>query len=127
MPYRLAGVHTVPVSPRAVVVDDHPGFRRMAGRLLTAAGYAVVGEAATAREAVEVVQRLQPAFVLLDVLLPDGNGVDVAERLRAVSTAVVLLTSSRSADDIAPGMSERVFLTKADLTIDRLRGICADE
>ena len=58
------------VRPTALIVDDHPTFRRMAHRLLGAAGYQVVGEASDAQSAVAAVRRMRPQFVLLDVLLP---------------------------------------------------------
>ena len=71
---------TDPVRPTALIVDDHPTFRRMAHRLLGAAGYQVVGEAGDAL-AVAAVRRMRPQFVLLDVLLPDGDGIDVADQI----------------------------------------------
>jgi DNA-binding NarL/FixJ family response regulator len=107
-------------------VDDHPAFRRMARRLLTAAGFRVVGEAATAHDAVDVVTRVDPEFVLLDVLLPDGNGIDVADRLRESSAAFVVLTSSRTRTELADAVQTRPFVTKAELTIERLREMCRD-
>ena len=83
--------------PTAIVVDDHPSFRKMARRLLTAAGYDVVGEAADAAGAVTAASECHPAFVLLDVLLPDGSGLDVADLIGGPGAPVVLLVSSRAA------------------------------
>ncbi|HEY7143386.1 MAG TPA: response regulator [Streptosporangiaceae bacterium] len=113
--------------PTALVVDDHPTFRRMARRLLTAAGYQVVGEAGDAAGALLAVSRSRPAFVLLDVLLPDGNGIDVADQIGGPGAPVVLLTSSRSAGELGPVLSGRAFLTKSELTVERLRGLAGDE
>jgi DNA-binding NarL/FixJ family response regulator len=98
----------------------------MARRLLAAAGFRVVGEAATAHDAVEVVTRLDPEFVLLDVLLPDGNGVDVADRLHGTSAAFVVLTSSRTRTELADTVQHRPFVTKAELSIEGLREMCRD-
>ena len=113
--------------PTALVVDDHPTFRRMARRLLTAAGYQVIGEAVDAAGAVLAVRRSRPAFVLLDVLLPDGSGIEVAGQIEGPGAPVVLLTSSRSAGELGPALSGRAFLTKSELTVERLRGLAGDE
>ena len=103
-----------------LVVDDHPSFRRFARELLEADGFVVVAEAADGASAVAAAQALRPDVVLLDVLLPDTSGFEVAERLRSDSSdTVVVLTSSRSADDFgdAPARSgARAFIAKADLT-----------
>ena len=64
-----------------VIVDDHPGFRRSARRLLDAEGFDVVGESVDGESAVALVRQLRPQVVLLDVLLPDTDGFEVAERI----------------------------------------------
>jgi len=92
---------------RVLIVDDHESFRRLAGRLLIAAGFAVVGEAADAASAVREAASLTPDVVLLDVMLPDRSGVDVARELRTavVNPPRVVLTSSRSRSDFGAGFS----------------------
>lgn len=106
-----------------LIVDDHPSFRRFARRLFEEAGFAVVGEAADGRSAVESVQALRPDLVLLDVMLPDMSGVEVADALPAATS--VLLVSSRSADDLglAGGDRRHRFLRKDELSLERLRGV----
>jgi len=105
---------------RVLVVDDHPSFRRFARRLLEAAGYEVVAEAADGASAREVVRRQRPDLVLLDVLLPDTSGFELAEELHVESGGpVVVLTSSRSASEFDGAIkrsSARAFITKRDLT-----------
>jgi DNA-binding NarL/FixJ family response regulator len=56
----------------------------------------VVGEAETGREAVQMVEQLHPDIVLLDIYMPDGNGLEAARSIRAKApkTAIVVLTSS---------------------------------
>jgi len=110
------------VVPTAVVVDDHPAFRRMARRLLIAAGYEVVGEASDIREARQQVVDAQPALVLLDVLLPDGNGIDLADELTDEGR-IILLTSSRTAEELGPELGAKTFVTKSELSLQYLAGL----
>jgi DNA-binding NarL/FixJ family response regulator len=85
---------------RVLIVDDHPGFRRFARRLLQAEGLEVVGEASDEATAVAAVARLRPGVVLLDVLLPGRDGFAVAEHLRALHPELtIVLTSSRTAEE----------------------------
>lgn len=72
---------------RILVVDDHPVVREgLVAILSTQADFAVVGEASTGLQAVEVCQQLQPDLVLLDLELPDLDGVAVLERLDLAAT-----------------------------------------
>ena len=106
--------------PTALVVDDHPSFRRFARRLLEAGGFDVVGEAEDGASAIARVREKEPDVVLLDVLLPDCSGFEVAEQLAAEpARPIVVLTSSRRAADLAPSLehtSARGFIGKHELT-----------
>jgi DNA-binding NarL/FixJ family response regulator len=110
-----------------LIVDDHPGFRRSAHRMLAAEGFEVVGESADGASVVERVRALGPQLVLLDVLLPDLDGFAVAELLaREPSPPRVVLTSSRDAGDYATrlrGSPAVGFLAKAKLTGARLSAL----
>lgn len=102
-----------------LIVDDHPSFRRLARRLFEEAGFTVVGEARDGQSALDSARALRPDLVLLDVMLPDISGIELAERLPPEVS--VLLVSSRSAEDLAIG--SRRFLRKDELTLDRLRAV----
>jgi DNA-binding NarL/FixJ family response regulator len=115
------------VPTRVLIVDDHPSFRALAGRLLAEAGFAVVGEAADAASALQQADRLRPDLVILDVVLPDRSGLTVAAELTQASPAPhVVLTSSRSPSDFGEffdwpaGCS---FVPKHELTVARLRAV----
>ena len=84
-----------------LVVDDHPGFRASARRLLELEGFEVVGEAADGASALELVRQVNPELVLLDVALPDASGFEIAERL-AGGRSRVILVSSREQRDLGP-------------------------
>ncbi|MBI5106214.1 MAG: response regulator transcription factor [Solirubrobacterales bacterium] len=84
-----------------LIVDDHAGFRALARKLLAAEGWEVVGEAGDGAEALTEARRLHPELVLLDLNLPDGSGLDVAERLAATDPAPqVVLTSTHDEDEL---------------------------
>jgi two-component system chemotaxis response regulator CheY len=78
-----------------LIVDDDEGFCRVAAELLADHGYRVLGCAASAAEAVTQCEALEPDAVLLDIRLPDGNGVELAGTLQArPDPPSILLTSS---------------------------------
>ena len=82
---------------RVLIVDDDPSFRATARRLLRARGLAVAGEASDYKHALAAVRELAPDGVLVDVHLPDIDGLEVAEELsRNGIGPQVLLTSSDS-------------------------------
>jgi DNA-binding NarL/FixJ family response regulator len=103
-----------------LIVDDHPTFRKFARRLLEEAGFVVVGEAPDGAGAIEAVREVRPAIVLLDILLPDRSGLDVARELaREDERPAVVLTSSRSADDLGVALVDapaRGFIPKSSLS-----------
>ena len=69
------------MSVNIVVVDDDPGFRRIAKTLLTARGMHVVAESEDAASALAAVREHRPDGLLLDLHLPDYDGVAVARML----------------------------------------------
>jgi DNA-binding NarL/FixJ family response regulator len=106
--------------PTVLIVDDHPEFRESASALLEAEGFAVIGEAADAHEAIAAVERLQPQVVLVDIQLPDLDGFAVAERLAAgPHPPRVVLISSREAAAYGPRLdaaAARGFIAKRELS-----------
>ena len=80
---------------RVLLVDDQLCVRiGLQMRLTLESDLVVVGQAATSREAVQQAERLQPDVVLMDVQLPDHDGISTAETLarRAPRCAVVILS-----------------------------------
>jgi DNA-binding NarL/FixJ family response regulator len=113
------------IASTVLIVDDHPSFRATARLLLEADGWTVVGEAADGTEGLAAARALRPDLVLLDVNLPDVDGIDVAARLTGDAEApAVVLVSSRDASDFGPRVADsgaRGFVSKADLSGDALR------
>jgi DNA-binding NarL/FixJ family response regulator len=119
------------VGPRVLIVDDHPSFRRFATKLLEAGGFEVVGEAGDGEGALVLAHRLRPEVVLLDVLLPDMSGFEVAEALvDGNGSPHVVLVSSRSASELSDGVEHspvRGFITKSELTAAGVTALLAEE
>jgi DNA-binding NarL/FixJ family response regulator len=87
---------------RILIVDDHEVVRMGLRTLLEKRqGFTVVGEAGTAEEALRVAKQSQPDVVIMDIRLPDGNGVQACREIREElpDTRVIMLTSY--ADDEA--------------------------
>jgi len=90
---------------RVLVVDDEPNIVEVISMALRFQGF-TVETAATGREAVAAVSRFKPHLMVLDVMLPDMEGFEVAERLGAQRTGVPI-----------------IFLTARDATEDKVRGL----
>ncbi|MCX7624138.1 MAG: response regulator transcription factor [Thermomicrobium sp.] len=87
---------------RLLIVDDHALFRDGLRSLLEARGFTVVGEAANGREAIELARRTRPDIVLMDLTMPDVDGL-TATRILATEfpdVKVVVLTASDDEADL---------------------------
>ena len=83
---------------KVLIVDDEPQIRRLLSGTLTRAGYGVV-EASAGRQALELVDTEHPQVVLLDLGLPDRDGMELVPLIRQRSDAAVLVVSARDATD----------------------------
>jgi two-component system, NarL family, nitrate/nitrite response regulator NarL len=81
---------------RVLIVDDHPLTREALGSLLSANDFDVVGQAAGAVEAVALARELQPQLIVLDLTMPEIDGLQALPELRdaAPDAEVVVLTAS---------------------------------
>src|SRR6476646_4817160 len=83
-----------------VLADDHPIVRQgMRGLPETEPGFVVVGEAGDGREAVELVERLTPDIAILDLMMPDLNGLEVTRRALKLSSRTRVVILSMYADE----------------------------
>jgi DNA-binding NarL/FixJ family response regulator len=110
------------VEVSVLVVDDQPVFRRAMASLIEATpGFAQVGEAASGREALQLADALRPDLVLLDVRMPDMDGIETSRRLvdahrgmAVVLISIADLPSLDAADESASGAAACV--RKQDLS-----------
>lgn len=86
------------MSPKVLVVDDEPGIVEMIRRFLVKDGFSV-SVAYDGVSALEAFDREEPDIVVLDVMLPKMNGMEVLKRLRETSQVPVLLLTARSLEE----------------------------
>jgi two-component system OmpR family response regulator len=94
-----------PADPRVLVVDDEPNIVDVVTMALRFQGFEVAS-AGTGAEAIAAVADFRPDLIVLDVMLPDMEGFDVAARLGAQRNRVPI-----------------IFLTARDATDDKIRGL----
>jgi len=83
--------------PRILVVDDERAIRRFLRASLTAHGYHIF-EAARAQEGLEAAAAVRPDLIILDLGLPDSDGIDVTRQLREWSRVPIVVLSVRGED-----------------------------
>lgn len=89
--------HAGPIGARVLVIDDEPEICRAVRAGLAAARFAVESEA-TAVEGLELVARWHPDVVILDLSLPDLDGLEVCRQLRSWSPVPIIVLSVRGND-----------------------------
>jgi DNA-binding NarL/FixJ family response regulator len=85
-----------------LVVDDDPAFRELAGRFLADLGLRVTAQAGTVAAALAVAEAVRPEAALVDVDLPDGDGVTLAGALTAMPWRPRVVLTSVDPDAAAP-------------------------
>lgn len=110
-----------------LIVDDDPSFRDLAERLLTASNFDVAGQAGSVAEAIAAAHAIKPDAVLVDVDLPDGNGITLTLELTSLPWRPRVVLTSVDADAAGPDDISRsgasAFVHKAELPnspLDRL-------
>jgi DNA-binding response OmpR family regulator len=86
------------VAGSILIIDDDAAFRQLAERILTAAGFDVVGQADSARAGMSAARAVKPDAILLDVMLPDGDGVMLAREFASLPWGPRVLLTSSSTD-----------------------------
>ena len=87
-------------SVRVLIAEDHPLFREgMRGRLDRVADVAVVGEAASGDEAVELAHKLEPDIILMDIKMPGLNGIEATREIQRANPQIGILVLTMFEDD----------------------------
>jgi DNA-binding NarL/FixJ family response regulator len=123
------------VRDRVLIADDHPLFRDGLRKLIeSAAEMNLVGEATTGAEAVELALELQPDVVVMDLHMPDMNGIEATRRIVETSphVGVLVLTMFQDDDSVFAAMraGARGYLLKGsdhDETLRAIRAVAAGD
>jgi DNA-binding NarL/FixJ family response regulator len=109
-----------------LVVDDQPPFRAAAKAVLRRLdGFVLAGEAASGAEAIALADELHPALVLMDINMPEMNGIEATRRIvSAHPETVVILCSTYEFADLPPDAAEsgaRAYVNKERLSTATLQ------
>ena len=115
---------------RIMVADDHDLVRQGLRSMLEAQpGWMVCGEATTGREAVDLVQQLQPDVVVIDVHMPDMDGLQATREILAANpqTEILILTldETREIVQAAKEVGARGIVMKSDAALDLVAAVAA--
>jgi two-component system, NarL family, response regulator DevR len=103
------------------LLDDHEVVRRGVKDLLESAGdIDVIGEAGTADEAIRRIPALRPQVAVLDVRLPDGNGVEACREVRSADPSIACLMLTSYTDDEA--LFDAIMAGAAGYILKQIRG-----
>ena len=90
---------------KLLLVDDEPELLKMVSDILKDAGFETVLTAASVKEAVMVAKQEKPDLMILDVMLPDGDGFSLMEQLRTFTDVpIIFLTAKDEAADKLAGL-----------------------
>lgn len=116
-----------PKPARILIADDHDVVRKGLRALIEAAGHTVVGEAANGREAIALAEKTAPHVVVLDVSMPDLNGLEAATRIRAAApNTEVLVVTGHDSEEVVRGAlaaGARGYMLKSDAGRDLVEAI----
>ena len=100
-------VHRGPARPRVAVIEDDAAVRRVLGRILDDAGYAVI-PVADGITGLRAIAEHQPDIVILDLTLPGMDGLEICRRLRAdprtLTLPIIVLTAHTSTSDMVAAL-----------------------
>ena len=98
----------LPLLTRILLVDDDDYLRSVLSSQLRNKGVMAFAEASRASEAFDQIDTFKPDLVLLDMELPDGNGLDICQRLRAngFQKPIIMLTGQMDEEDIVKGLDK---------------------
>jgi DNA-binding NarL/FixJ family response regulator len=90
-----------------LVADDHPMVRAGLKSMLSDSRISIVGEAGSGREALEIITQLKPRVALLDIRMPDMDGIQTLEAIKAakLDTRVIMVTTYRSTSYLLRSLS----------------------
>jgi DNA-binding NarL/FixJ family response regulator len=107
-----------------LIIDDHPLFREGVKAIIARDdSFEVVGEAGSGKQGLELAKELEPGLILMDISLPDGNGIELTREIRALfpETRIIVLSMHSKIDHITDAFAAGAtgYMVKESAT-DRL-------
>lgn len=122
------------MSGTVILVDDHPPLRSGVAAILSAAGYEVVAEAGSLAEAEQALASIEPDYLVTDISLPDGNGIDFIRQIRrdrpAIRAVVLTMHARRALAELALNAGADGYVLKestAESLVAALRAAASGE
>lgn len=99
-----------------IIVDDNEMIRALLRSILSAEGYIVQAEASNSKNGLEQILKLKPTVIFLDILLPDGSGVEILKQVMTdlPKTVVLMVTSKHDVETVKEclGSGAKGFIIK---------------
>jgi response regulator NasT len=89
---------------RILLAEDEPAVAASVEQELRALGHEIVGEATTGKEAVSLAAQTEPDLVVMDIMMPDGDGIDAARQIAQRSPTPVVFLSGYFDEDLLEGV-----------------------
>ncbi|UCC69284.1 MAG: response regulator [Armatimonadota bacterium] len=89
---------------RILLAEDEPAVAASVEQELRALGHEIVGEAATGKEAVSLAAQTEPDLVVMDIMMPDGDGIEAARQIAERSPTPVVFLSGYFDEDLLQGV-----------------------
>jgi len=89
---------------RILLAEDEPAVAASVEEQLRALGHEIVGEAATGEEAVSLAAQTEPDVVVMDIVMPDGDGIEAARRIAEQSPTPVVFLSGHFDEELLEGV-----------------------
>ena len=89
---------------RILLAEDDPAVAASVEQELRALGHEIVGEAATGKEAVSLAAQIEPDLVVMDIMMPDGDGIEAARQIAERSPTPVVFLSGYFDEDLLEGV-----------------------
>lgn len=102
----MAEIKNKAIGQRILIAEDNEKTRAFLTGQLELLGHSVVGAVANGREAVELAEKLDPGLVIMDIKMPEMDGIEAAKAISAKKPVPVILITGVSSDDIAASAIE---------------------
>ncbi|MBF0705965.1 response regulator transcription factor [Alkalihalobacillus hwajinpoensis] len=120
---------------KMMIVDDHDMVRKgLKAYLLTEPDFQIVGEASNGKEAVTLVNEMNPDVILMDLIMPEMSGIEATKEIMTVrpNTKIIIITSFYDDEQVFPAIEAGAFsyllkTASADEIISTIRKAVQDE